>query len=348
MEEIEGTVELHELDEVTDKRPGTKDRVEEFLRKIRGADEPRVVPRCYHCGGELLNGRPVPVSVSRELIVQHLRERHPDLQPRSREEVLKDHERREREVKREKERRREAERRKVGKKPSSFPNRQRIRRVGRRIEQPVLTEETIREAIELYAELKSVRRVADVRYLPWGFSSAKALRLVLYEAFEAFREQGVSTLTRPPNVPRLTEEQFNEAKRLCEEEKVTVREIAGMYHLAWGYSHNGLRNTLYRMFRKRGVDCRHLPRKKGVKRTGVRNKITPERLHVAWQLYSEGNYYLQEITEMVSGVWGHLGHGTLGQTLRRHGYKLRNSKWENDGSRPISKREAMKLIRSVK
>lgn len=346
MIETEDGLELRELDETVTKKDSDKaDRVGAWIsgrrQELTGHAEETVVSSCHYCRQGLSEGA-VPLSVSRQLVALHLAEKHPEKKPRSQRQVIDDFEKQQGELKREQEKRREAEKKAARKKQPLVSRPKRITRSRQKRQQPELTDEMVEEIKSLHEQEDSITRLAEKHYARFGFSSARAFRNAVSKRFH---EQDIP-FAKPRCKPWMTEEMEIEAIRLCEEERWSVREIARERHAAWGYSENGLRNRLRRLFDERGVDYRKIPRRRA-QRQSMHNYLTPERLEVVSNLYFLGNYYLKEITEMVSGVWGHVGHNTLNQALRRNGYKLRAGRWDNDGSRPISKREALKMIKAV-
>lgn len=307
-----------------------------------GRAEAVVASSCHYCK-KALSKRLIPLSTARLLFAEHLKAKHPALEPRPRSEIIREYEARKSRESKKKEKDREKAKRAARKARPIVSRPKKRTPVRLRVSQPKFTDEMLERAKELYEGIGSLQGLASQHHREFGFTSVKAFKRALSRNF---REKGVPLA---PNASRsfLTEEMASEAIRLSAEEQWSVREIARTHHVGWGYTENGLRNRLYRLFDEKGVDYRQVPRKKAQKYS-VRNNITPERLKVVWHLYSAGNYYLREITDMASGVWGHLGHNSLGQALRHAGYKTCSNKWENDGSRPIGKREALKLIKSVK
>ncbi|MDP2650829.1 MAG: hypothetical protein Q8P04_01920, partial [bacterium] len=207
--------------------------------------------------------------------------------------------------------------------------------------QPELTEEMIERMQSLYGEMGSIRRVARHCYAEFGFSSPERLR----DALSKLKQERGVILGIPRNRRRLSEETIEEAKRLYKEERMSIREISKIYHASWGYSFNGLRNTLYGVFKDHGV-----PLRKGSRRiSGRPSKMTPRRTEVAWQLYSVGNYSLREIGEICYELWGYKPascRNSISEALKRAGHKLRASKWEQ-GPRGIEWEVAVRMIKDA-
>lgn len=355
MEETEEGIELREIGEEGRKRRSGRsageERLEAFLKEMRGGAEITVVSACCFCG-ERLSEDLVPLSVGRELSAEHRRKEHPEIIPRDTQD-LREKEELKAEQRRKKKRQdretwdaklaaRQAESTRAGPRRSRGKTSQSGSKPGRPNRQPELTEEMIREMRILYGQLGSNARVAERCYKEFGFSSPERLRVTLSRAK---KESGI-ILGIPKNRRRLTKEMTEKAKRLYEEERMSIREISKCYHVSWGYSLRGLQRALREIFTDHGVDFGKEPRRT-LKRP---SRMTPRRIEVAWQLYSLGNYSLREIGEMAYKLWGYKRSScknSIGEALKMAGYKLRASRWENNGSRPISREEALELIKSV-
>lgn len=356
MEETEEGIELREIGEEGKRRRNggpskpKDDPVEAFLRRRRGG-EIAFIPACCFCG-ERLSEDLVPLSVGRELSAEHRRKEHPEIIPRDTQD-LREKEELKAEQRRKKKRQdretwdaklaaRQAESTRAGPRRSRGKTSQSGSKPGRPNRQPELTEEMIREMRILYGQLGSNARVAEHCYAELGFTSPERLRIALSRA----RKESGIILGIPRNGRRLTEEMIEEAKRLYKEEGMSIRAISRRHHVKWGYSLHGLRNTLYRIFTDHGVDLGKEPRRISKRPS----KMTPRRIEVAWQLYSVSNYSLREIGEMAYKLWGYKRSScknSIGEALKMAGHKLRKSRWDNDGSRPISRKEALELIKSV-
>ncbi len=344
MEETEEGVELREVGEEGKKRrngwSAGEDRVEAFLRRRRGGTEVAEVPGCHFCGERLSDG-PVPLSLGRELSLKHRKEKHPDVTPRDIQSMRKELEEREKAARRRQSRERES---KTRLQQVARPGRERIRRKSHfaksdpRSRQPELTEEMIQKMRALYGEMGSIARVAERCYAEFGFSSPERLRVVLSRAR---KDRGV-ILGIPRNRRRLTAEIIEEAKRLYKEERISILEISRRYRIDWEYSLKDLRNVLHQIFKDHGVELREEPRRT----LGRPSKMISGRVEIAWQLYSVGNFSLREISEMSYESWG-VGKSGIGEALKKAGRDLRASRWDNDGSRPISREEAIRMIKSV-
>ncbi len=349
--ETEEDVELQEVGEERSKRSNGRfgrfageDRVEAFLRKRRGGTETTettVVSACCFCG-QRLSEDPVPLSASRELSAEHREKKHPEINPRDIQGMREELQGRKKVAKKRQDREREKARlasqqakpRTSGPRRASGPQ----HKPGPPSRQPELTEEMVEKMRTLYGEVRSIALVAERCYAEFGFSSPERLRVTLSKARQ---ERGV-TLGIPRNQRRLTEEMIEEAKRLYKEEGMSIREISECCHISWEYSLKGLQNVLRGIFKDHGIDLREEPRRM----PGKPSKMTPRRTEVAWQLYSVGNFSLREIAEIGYEFWG-TSKNSIGEALKKAGHKLRANKWQNDGSRPISREEALELIKSV-
>lgn len=207
--------------------------------------------RCSHCGCTY-NGN---LAEAQKKFKRHLRKEHPEIQPRSRQEIRRDLDKEKREAKKKREAE-EAEARVASRKvkpavsrprrTSSQSKTSKESRKRSRVQQPDLTEEMFEKARLLHQEICSIVKVAKHYYLEWGFSSAKALRVILYGVY---RERGIRVNIRRGR-KLFTKETAKLAKQL-RQEGVPVMEIARHHYLEWGYSSlDACRNAVYKSFRE--------------------------------------------------------------------------------------------------
>lgn len=317
-----------------------KDPLEEFIKKLRGPAG-TVASYCSDCGRPLSDGL-VSLAESRELFAAHLKKVHPEKKPRDIRSIREECDRnRQKEEARKAKERKAAERktrvaaREVGpaasKSGKTVPGSKRNRK---KIRQPSLTDEMVAEMKQLYVELGKIRSVCSACYKRFGFSSPEALRVALFEH--------KIVLGIPQNQRRVSGEIIEEIQRLHQEERLSVRAITERCYLSCGYSFNGFRNLVRDVLIKNGLDP-----KENTKRVGEnKGKMTPAQIDVTWRLYSVGNYSIPEIQRLNHESWG-VSKNCVVNSLKRAGHKLRVNRWDNDGTRPISEEEAIRMIKAV-
>lgn len=329
-------------------KKGDEDPLEEFIKKLRGSAG-TVASYCSDCGRPLSDDL-VSLSVSRELFAKHLEIEHPEKKPRGIEVIREECDRRRKEEEARKAKERKAAEKKArvasrevgpaaSKSGKASPDSKRNRKT---IRQPSLTDEMVAEMRQLYVELGRIRPVCGACYNRFGFSSPNALEVALHE-------HGL-VLGIPKNRRRLTKEMIEEAKRLYEKEEMSIYGISRRHHVSWGYSLMGLRHALREIFTDHStdhsVDLKRTPRRRPERPT----KMTPRRVEVAWELYSVGNYSLREIGKMACKPWEYKPSScedSIGDALKKAGYKLRVSKWEQ-GPRTIERGVAIEMIKAAR
>lgn len=296
----------------------------------------RGIIRCDHCEKGWGEEGDLTIAEASRQFREHLAQCQPDLKPRSIEQIREERKRQQ------KAEERGRARREVGFSGSKSQNpkseKESQSRHGPPSRQPPLTDEMIERMRELYSETGLIAEVMRRCYKEFGFSSPERLKNALCKA----RRERKVIIGIPRNRRRITDEVAREVQRLHKEEGLSVREITRRYYQDCGYSFNGFRNVVYDILRKSGLD----PKANATRVGGNRKKMTPARVETAWQLYTAGNYTLKEIEEM-SKEWWSVDKNTIGDNLKRANHKLRAGKHENDGSRPISKKEAAELIKSA-